>query len=231
MSHTSLGVGVSPGTSVVGIQTEQPHVVCTYDDGPEPDGTDRVLACLNQWGATATFFVLLSRARRNPNLVRCIAASGHEIGFHGLEHRRLTTMETWRLTTDLRDGRSELQDLVGTEVHWFRPPFGSQTVDTWRAIITAGMTPVFWQLSCRDWLDLPMEEYLKETRLGARRGSILLVHDGFAGEGLPPHHDRGELARRLLRLLSDRGLVARSLRDALRAPGASLVQREWLDRR
>ena len=91
------------------------------------------------------------------------------------------------------------------------------------------MVPVLWQLDCRDWLDLPMEAYLEQPASISRPGSILLAHDGFAGGGVAPKLDRGDLTRGILDAVGRRNRVGRSIRDALAQPLTSLRGQQWLD--
>lgn len=226
-------VSESEGSSVVGVEPGSRAVVLTYDDGPTPGVTDRLLTVLADAGGSATFFVLLTRARRSPGLVRDLLAAGHEIGLHGRDHQRLTTVDPDTLPGILGDARSELEDLASVPIRWFRPPYGAQDAATWRAARAAELTPVLWSHHCSDWLDLPLHERLTELRTRPLAGSIVLLHDGFAGaddgvdDGPPPALDRGALTSAVLREIEAGGLVARSLGAALETSTA--VWRPWFD--
>ncbi|MFQ1003618.1 polysaccharide deacetylase family protein [Modestobacter sp. SSW1-42] len=218
------GLAVAAGSvvgSVVAVRTSAPHVVLTFDDGPEPGGTDRVLTALAERGATATFFVLLGRVRRHPQLLADVVAAGHEIGLHGVDHRALTDLSSAEVTRRTADGRAELEDRTGRPVRWSRPPYGRQTVRTWRAVTRAGLTPVLWGPTTWDWRDISTEERRRAAQRGIGRGAIVLAHDGFAGpadgvdDGPAPILDRGELIGAVLDDYAAQGLVARSLGDAL----------------
>jgi len=217
--------------SVCAVRTETPHVVLTYDDGPEPGGTGAVLAALADFHATATFFVLLTRARRFPRLLGEIVSAGHEIALHGVDHRRLTQFPGAEVERRTRAGRAELEDLTGRRVAWFRPPYGAQSLRTWRAVVRAGLVPVLWGPTLRDTSDVPQADRVASALRGSRAGAIVLGHDGFAGpadgvdDGPAPLVDRGGLTRSLLRALGARGLVARSLGEVL-AVGEP-VRRAW----
>jgi len=221
------------GTSVVGVEPDSGSVVLTYDDGPTPGVTDRLLAVLGEVGATATFFVLLTRARRSPGLLRDLLGAGHEIALHGRDHRRLTTVDPETLPGLLCDGRRELEDLAGVSIRWFRPPYGAQDAATWRAVRGAGLTPVLWNVHCSDWRDLPLEDRLRSLRSGPLGGSVVLLHDGFADatdgvdDGLPPVLDRCALTAAVLDEVGAQGLRAESLGTALQT--AAAVRRPWFD--
>lgn len=207
--------------SVVAVRTPHPVAVLTFDDGPEPGSTDAVLRALGETGATATFFVLFNRAQREPALLAEILDAGHEIGLHGIDHRRLTARPITEVRRDLRDGRRRLADLLGAPVRWFRPPYGAQSFAVWHAIRQEGMTPVLWGPCAWDWLPRPTADLAAQAMRGFRRGSILLAHDGFAGaqdgaqDGPTPQIDRGELVRRIVAGAGERGLLCRSLSTVL----------------
>jgi len=224
------GAGAVLG-SAVEVRTDAPHVVLTFDDGPEPGGTDRVLTALADAGATATFFVLLTRVRKYPALLDEVVAAGHEIALHGVDHRALPTLPPGEVARLVRDGRAELEDAAGVEVRWFRPPYGRQTMRNWRAVLGAGLLPVLWGPTTWDWKDVTAEERVAKAMTGVVPGAIVLAHDGFAGpddgacDGPPPQLDRGELISSVLHGYGERGLSARSLGDALGT--GSLVRETW----
>jgi peptidoglycan/xylan/chitin deacetylase (PgdA/CDA1 family) len=231
---TSVRRVILPLTAPIGsvrrVRAQRDLVVLTYDDGPQPGGTDRVLTALADAGTTATFFVLVGRARRHPGLLADVVAAGHEIALHGVDHVRLTTLPAAQVRTRTRDGRRELEDLAGKRIRWFRPPYGAQRPGTWAAIRSAGLESVVWSNEAKDWQDDTVAELAGRTTT-AQAGSVLLMHDGYADaadgvdDGPPPGFDRGELTRRVLTGFRERGLATSSLGDAL-AEG-SLVRGAW----
>jgi peptidoglycan/xylan/chitin deacetylase (PgdA/CDA1 family) len=207
--------------SVVSVRTAAPSVVLTFDDGPEPGGTDRVLAALADAGATATFFVLMTRVRRYRALFQEVVAAGHEVALHGVDHRPLPALPPHEVGPVVRGGRAELEDVLGRTVRWHRPPNGRQTPRTWRAVTGAGLTPVLWGPTTWDWRDVPHERRLAKAREGLHRGAIVLAHDGFAGpedgaaDGPAPVLDKGRLVGEVLAGYAAAGLRARSLGEVL----------------
>jgi peptidoglycan/xylan/chitin deacetylase (PgdA/CDA1 family) len=207
--------------SVVSVVTDAPQVVVTYDDGPDPAVTPRILDELDRSDATATFFVLLTQARKFPEVVRETVARGHEVALHGVDHRALVGMPADEVRRRCVDGRAELEDLTGETVRWLRPPYGRQTLLTWRIVRAAGLEPVMWGPTLRDSVPMPQAERLEKALSSASAGAILLAHDRFANaedgahDGDEPDIDRPSLTRGLLDELGHRGLVARSLAAAL----------------
>lgn len=221
--------GVVAG-SVVAVRTRAPQVALTFDDGPEPGGTDRVLAALADAGASATFFVLLGRVRRYPSLFADVVAAGHEIALHGADHRALPDVPPAELEGLLAGARAELEDAAGAAVRWYRPPYGRQTRRTWRAVTRAGLVPVLWGPTTWDWRSgVNDDERLAKAVDGARPGAVLLAHDGFAGpedlafDGPPPEVDRGALITGVLAAYAERGLAARSFGEVL-ATGRAVTE-------
>ncbi len=201
-----------------------PHgdaVVLTFDDGPTPGETDRILPVLADRGATATFFMLVNRARREPALLREVLAAGHEVALHGPDHRRITGFRADQVGRRTRGATRELEDLAGVGVRWFRPPYGRQRMSDVLAVRAGGVVPVLWEAGMYDWADLPDDERLEKGLGEAGPGSVVLMHDGFAGpddgvdDGPEPEVDRPLLVSRTLDRLADRGLSAHSLRAGL----------------
>jgi peptidoglycan/xylan/chitin deacetylase (PgdA/CDA1 family) len=220
----------APIGSVRSVRPDRDVAVLTYDDGPQPGGTERVLAALAEVGATATFFVLVGRARRHPGLLADVVAAGHEIALHGIDHVRLTEFSPGQVRRRTIDGRKELEDLAGQHIRWFRPPYGAQHPTTWAAIRSAGLESVVWSDEVKDWDDDPIADMAARAAT-VTRGSVLLLHDGYADstdgvdDGPAPTFDRGDLSRRILADLAERGLHASSLGNAL--SGGRAVRGAW----
>lgn len=218
--------GISPlFRSVVGVRTSQPVVVLTLDDGPDPEWTPRILDALAKRGATATFFVLLTRTRIHPELVERILSEGHEIALHGADHRRLTSLPPGEASRMLAESRSELEHLTGRPIRWYRPPYGALSISSWRAVRRAGMTSVLWTTSALDGRDAPHAERLARASSGISSGAILLAHDSRAGRAdgvddpaIAPF-DRAQLISDVLDEYERRGLTAVSLDRALGSGG------------
>lgn len=215
----------APLGSVEAVATAEPEIVLTFDDGPDPVGTPAVLQALAQHHATATFFVLLTRVRRYPELVERVRREGHEIALHGVDHQRLTLFSGAEVRVRTAAARAELEALTGEPVRWFRPPYGAQTPQTWLAVRRTGLVPVLWGPTTWDWRDVAQEDRVSKARQGARAGAVVLAHDAFAGaadgaaddgQGLAePVVDRYDLVDRVLTAYAADGLRGRSLGDAL----------------
>ena len=223
-----------PLGSVVAVDTGDPTFALTYDDGPEPGGTDAVLPVLAELGATATFFVLMTRVRRHPELLREGVDAGHEIALHGVDHQPISRMSYAQVKERTAAAKAELEDAVGAPVRWFRPPYGSQSVTSFRAVRATGLTPVLWGATSWDSREATREERRARAVTGAGRGTILLCHDGFAGTADggrrddAPAVDRAEVARTVLPAYRELGLEARSVGNL--AASGRMVRGIWFGR-
>ena len=217
--------------SVVSVQTAQPEIVLTFDDGPDPVGTEAVMSALAAHRATATFFVLMTRVRAFGSLLGELVEAGHEIGLHGPDHQPLSTFSHAEAKRRTGDARAALEDQLSSKIRWFRPPYGRQTLSSWHAVTSSGLTPVMWGPTAWDWRDLPQHDRVWKAQQGAARGAILLGHDSFAGamDGVPdnraPAIDRRDLVDRVLGAYADRGLSGVSLGAALEHGSAVLAAR------
>ncbi len=216
-----------PVGSVRSVATGDPIVVLTFDDGPSPSSTEGLLAALADFDASATFFVLMTRVHRSPELLDAIVRAGHEVGLHGPDHARLTHLPVREVVARTRAAKLELADLTGQPVRWFRPPYGSQSLRSWAAVRRAGLMPVMWGGTTWDWKDESMEQRMAKVTSNLAPGQIVLAHDTIAGveDGAEPREpfdiDRGAFIRDVLGAYRERGITAVSLGAALDR-GASL---------
>jgi peptidoglycan/xylan/chitin deacetylase (PgdA/CDA1 family) len=225
-----------PGEALVGVAAarEAPTVLLTYDDGPDPEGTPAVLRELATADARATFFVLGTRVKLYPDVLRAAAAEGHDIGLHGADHRRVSLVPEAEFARCLAEGKDLLEQMLQRPVVWYRPPYGHLTASAWAAVHDAGMTTVGWAGDVRDWLDLPLDEQLAGLDGITRSGEIVLCHDAFADgrdladDGPAPGFDRGLLARAVLERVSPRGCSQPTVSGALGS--GTPVWAQWVGR-
>lgn len=207
--------------SAVRVRTDAAQIALTFDDGPVRSVTPRILEVLEEHDARATFFVLLTRTRTDPGLVREIRAAGHEIGLHGPDHRSLRTFPAREVRGRTRRARDELEALIDTPVRWFRPPYGAQSPARWAAVRSLGMEPVLWSATTWDWKDVSQRERVSKALSGCSPGAVLLAHDNFADavdgvdDGPRPDVDKVDLISRVLGGLSERGLTAATVSGLL----------------
>jgi len=183
-------VGVLGGVAVASARPElQVFGVCltravhpgraalTFDDGPDPDSTPRLLQILAKHGATATFFVLADRAERHPDLVRAMVLGGHEVALHGRAHHPWLTM--WSAARGERDLREALGILgrLGVRTSWFRPAFGAVSPRVFASMRAAGLQMAWCSVRTGDGGWISRETLLERCRRVVGT-DIVLMHEG-----------------------------------------------------
>ncbi|TKW69963.1 MAG: polysaccharide deacetylase family protein [Cutibacterium acnes] len=152
-------------------------VAITYDDGPVPGSTERLLDILKRKGVHATFFVVGRNANANPQVLRRIRDEGHTIGNHSYSHPDLARQSDGAIAAQLDDTDAALQKQAGLDPHWLRPPYGSHNPRVASAAGARGMALAVWDVDTADWQHRNPATTCKRAVDGAREGSIILMHD------------------------------------------------------
>lgn len=152
-------------------------VALTLDDGPDPEVTPAIVDLLAAQEVRATFFLLSLRAERYPELVRQLVDAGHEVALHGIDHRRVSEMSRQQAETYLREARDRLEQVAEQPVTMFRPPYGSQSIASYRATRRAGLSVVVWNGDAADWEDRPAADVTHDAVKACLPGGILLFHE------------------------------------------------------
>jgi peptidoglycan/xylan/chitin deacetylase (PgdA/CDA1 family) len=155
-------------------------IALTFDDGPDPEWTPRVLEALATFGAQATFFVDARRALVQRDLVQAIVAQGHEVAFHCFEHLRHSERTDDELDAEVDLGLG-LLDLVGVKPTAWRAPWGIET-DATRDLAAAHVLRLWgWNVDTHDWRGDSAQRMFSalEAQGGLRGGDVILMHDGI----------------------------------------------------
>ena len=166
----------------------------TFDDGPDPESTPRVLDILAAEGVRATFFLIGARAARCGSLVRRIADAGHDLGNHSWSHRSLWLAGPRRTAQEVMRGHDAIADSAGAPPRFFRPPWGMTNLALFPLLRRLGTPCVFWTVQTEGRRPAPATAQIERARRRARPGAILDLHDadGVPGAGerlvtaLPP---------------------------------------------
>ncbi len=163
----------------------------TFDDGPNPAITPKLLDLLDCYNAKATFFVIGRYVRECPELVQETVARGHEVGNHTELHPNLLWLNPTKVRVELRLCHDAIRGALGAPPRWFRPPFGFRNPWVIPAARELGYRTVMWTLLPGDWREKspewliqrlqPIADHAKRS-LGkpaaARTGDVLCLHDG-----------------------------------------------------
>jgi len=160
------------------------ELALTFDDGPNSAWTPHLLEILASHGVHANFFLLGSRAQAEPALVRQIVAAGHLIGNHSWSHPNLALAAASRIERELSRTSQTLEQITGSPVRFFRPPFGARRPEVLRIARRLGMVPVMWNAMTSDWNNPSSDAIASRLirtidRLAQRgRAANIVLHDG-----------------------------------------------------
>ena len=150
-------------------------VALTFDDGPQPGCTDRVLDVLARLGVPATFFCVGRNAERSPGLLRRIAAEGHAVGSHSLTHPHPRDLDPRQVRREYAAGRTAVEQVLGAAVPLFRPPHGHLSLRT--AGTLRRCRPLLWSVDPLDWRPGARRAHVEQVAGGAGPGDVVLLHD------------------------------------------------------
>jgi len=160
----------------------------TFDDGPHPVHTRKVLDILDEHGAKATFFVIGRKVEKHPEVIREILARGHEVGVHGFAHDRLFSLRgPRRVRRDLERAMRVLEKVTNTRPTLFRPPIGHTNPTIARIAEQLDLTVIGWSIAAYD--GLPGASPSKVVSRVTRRlddGDIVLLHDAAERDDYEP---------------------------------------------
>ena len=156
----------------------QPYIAMTYDDGPHPTNTPRLLDILRQRNIKATFYVIGKNVDMYPHLTRRIVAEGHEIGNHTYTHRNLKTLSDSQVVSEMTKARSSIVKATGVSPRTMRPPYGALYQRQREMIMTKfGYPTIMWAVDPRDWQRPGVSVVKNRILTQTSGGSIVLAHD------------------------------------------------------
>jgi peptidoglycan/xylan/chitin deacetylase (PgdA/CDA1 family) len=162
------------------------HIALTFDDGPNPLYTGRLLDILKEFGISATFFVVGKQASRYPHLIRRMKSEGHTVGCHSLSHRHAWLMLPCRTYKDIQTAYEIVKKELGYPPRWYRPPWGMFNLLSMKAAKKLDLYPAYWSIEAQDWDAETTVEHIYNTVVSkAGPGSIIVLHDNGGAPGAP----------------------------------------------
>ncbi|MFJ4772967.1 glycosyltransferase [Streptomyces uncialis] len=208
------------GLNTVGVPDDR--VVLTFDDGPDPEWTPKVLDILKKHRAQAVFFVTGTMASRHPDLVRRMVDEGHEVGLHTFNHPDLSLQSTRRIDWELSQNQLALAGAAQIRTSLFRPPYSSfshafdnRSWPVTEYIGSRGYLTVVNNTDSQDWKKPGVDEIIRRSSPKPGKGAIVLMHDSGG--------DRSQTVAALDRFipdLADKGYRFTNLSEALGTPSA-----------
>lgn len=182
--------------SICRMRINEKIVYLTFDDGPDPIQTPKILEVLKEYGAVATFFCIGEKVENHPELVRRILEDGHRVGNHSYSHsRKFPIFSLNKMLSDLTLCDSALDKIDPNREKLFRPPFGVTNPTIAKAMIRKGYKSIGWSIRSLDTVKSQTKVLLRIERQ-LKPGSILLLHDRLKASD--------ELLIKVLKLLEDK---------------------------
>lgn len=185
------GKPVAPATAVKAVPTPgaddrvitewgtgRKMVALTYDDGPNPEFTPRLIGLLREKDAKATFFVLGQQVARGENIIRAAVSEGHEIGCHTWSHKQLSKLSGQALNDEVMKGVEAIRNVTGRTPCLVRPPYGAQNKTVREFAKANNLYLINWSVDTNDWRSsTKAADIINEADKKAYDGCIILMHD------------------------------------------------------
>lgn len=225
--------GFGQQTDIVrSVATDEPLVALTFDDGPNPDSTPKILDILKAHDVQASFFVVGKYVEKYPEIVRRTHNEGHDIGNHTFDHVNVPTTAAPLLSSQLIATNIEIMKITKEHPVFARPPRGMYDARFQRLTDLMGMQTVLWSLSSQDWRGSSSPERMRERLLRrVKPGDILLFHDGgslVGSEGASRQRTVDALPG-IIEGLKEKGYRLAPLSRLLRYPPRELADPEGFD--
>ena len=172
---------------VYSVEREDNVISVTFDASWGGDKTLKILDLLDQYNAKATFFLVGIWVDKYPELVKEIAARGHEIGNHSASHAHFTQISESQIRQELKDCSDKIEALTGTRPTLFRPPYGDYNSKVITVVRDAGYEAVQWSVDSLDWKNRGVDDLVKRATTNVQKGDIILFHNDseYIVEALP----------------------------------------------
>jgi peptidoglycan-N-acetylglucosamine deacetylase len=167
------------------VLSNQAVVYLTFDDGPDPQFTPRLLDLLERFQVTASFFVVGRACRRYPDLLKRIAASGHSVGNHTHTHCHPWRVGNHRARQEVRKAFETITTICAAPPRLFRPPYGRLRKAMLEEAATLRMETVLWSRSAIDWGIMATRHGIGRRLEKVRAGDIVLCHDAPSTSNRP----------------------------------------------
>jgi peptidoglycan/xylan/chitin deacetylase (PgdA/CDA1 family) len=187
-------------------------VALTFDDGPNLKTTPMLLDILKEYGAEATFFVIGQSLEGKEDLLKRMAAEGHEIGSHSYSHAKLTALGAGGLDFELDTASDAIADITGRRPSLLRPPYGCVNDNLRKAAAGKGFSLILWDVDPYDWKHRDAKAVSEHIINQASDGDIILLHDIYATSV--------EAARIVIKNLSERGFGFVTVSELLSRDGS-----------
>lgn len=178
------------------VEDVKPKLALTFDDGPHPVFTARLLDGLKERGIHATFFVIGKNISGNEDVIKRMYEEGHLIGNHTYDHVKITGMKEEEAYRQIISTSDAVQEITGIPTEYVRAPFG-----TWTSSLESdvSMFPVKWTIDPKDWTTANVDQIVQKVVKNVKENDIILMHDYYDSSV--------EAALRIIDILMEQGYV------------------------
>lgn len=158
------------------IQEVKPKIALTFDDGPHPIYTPKLLDGLKERNVKATFFVVGKNIVGNEEIIKRMDQEGHLIGNHTYDHVKITALKPEAACEQIVKTSSLVKEITGKDTEYIRPPFGE-----WDKSLECGINlfPVLWSIDPLDWTTKNTDQVVNKVVEEAEEDAIILLHDYY----------------------------------------------------
>lgn len=168
----------TPPAAAAKVAVPAKYVVLTFDDGPDPAYTPRILEILQEYDAKATFFAVGQNVRRHPKLTRRIHELGHSVQNHTWTHADLRKLTTASFQDQIRWTDEAIREQTGETPGCLRPPYGAMNSIVAKRAKSLDKGLVLWTVDSRDWTRPGTAAIRRQVLRTVENGSVILLHDG-----------------------------------------------------
>jgi len=179
-------------------KTTEKVVALTFDDGPHPENTEKVLSVLKRWEVEAAFFCIGENVKKYPSLAERMFIEGHLIGNHSYSHvNSFPLLKKEKMVQDIRKADDVIYASTGVPVHYFRPPFGITNPLVKKALKHFDYYVIGWSIRSFDTTTDNVEKIVARIERQIKPGAVILMHDRL------PYS--AEVLERVLTFLTENG--------------------------
>ena len=160
----------------------QNKIALTFDDGPHPKITPKVLDLLKKYDIKATFFAIGVNVDNYSESLKRAANEGHEIGNHTNSHSILKSMDKDKIAEEIRECEEKIMNLTGIKTMVLRPPCGIYDETLVKIANQMNYKIILWNIDTHDWAHMTTKEIVKTVSSNIKGGDIILCHDYISGE-------------------------------------------------
>ncbi|MEM6884903.1 MAG: polysaccharide deacetylase family protein [Verrucomicrobiota bacterium] len=154
------------------------RIALTYDDGPTPGITEKILDELAERNLKATFFMIGNKVRRYPDIAKAVVDAGHEVANHTYTHPSLNRLSDDRVIEELTQCQDVIGEVTGVTPVWFRPPYAAFANKRQGPMArNKHLGVAYWSVDPRDWANPGVNTIVRKVLGSTRSGSIILLHD------------------------------------------------------